>query len=435
MKKIFTSLILSFSIINFNYAMVNYKQENNSNLLNSIINLNSTNNKQILKSALINFLKVNLVEKENLNSEYSLQDLVNLIESHEDKQIELSSKFAQETGIGTVIIFNLIKNLIKGKEKELIKKTAEKLTEKNIIKLKNIKNINKIKNIKEENNNYVKKFFKPYLKNFLTTKLIKHNIVIKSLSEVLKSKISIQELINIIIREGINIEEVSTQIAKELDCDKVIILELIKSFIENKKENIIKRTLRKLSESTIRRIKCIVIGGAIASTSWAIGHALDHDIMELLEPETKEYALPLALSTTAATLILYNSDKLLSLLRNKFINISACALNKVFNLNSQSDEIIDQVSIKISEIMPEFILKNNKDNIINEIGYNNFIESLTEEQKQLLNENFDEIELDTIFKLYKNSPQELLKFDNFSITLKPEQLKMLANLIPESRES
>lgn len=325
----------------------------------------------------------------------------------------------------------------------------------------------------ELNISLVKNLLKLALNTFATTELINQNVVITSVADTLSGskKQTIKALLSKLIKEGINTDKVAQTLASEIDCDPKIIAELIDKITQKNadKKNIFRKAIDKLSPESINSLKKMSIGAATAAICWAVGHGLSHETMELLEPETMEYALPFAITAAATTYLLYNSERALSFLRNKLLNLVSSLTVKVVNLDSTIDPFIEKIGQGILDVTPDVLLPNinkcanndanlegsSSENLsegpdqeqesatkFNEISddysvkYEDFILSLTPEQKDLLMQDFNNrIKLDIIIKLGKTNPRLLFKAKGFAESLNIEQLQAIAALMPENKET
>lgn len=328
-------------------------------------------------------------------------------------------------------------------------------------------NNNQIQEPEESYLKFTKKLLKQALLSFAQTEVINQSAVIASLKQTLTKKQTLKSLLQALVQEGINTEALAKKFADQVNCDPKIIQKLIEKLNgkEDAKKSIFIKAVEKLSSESIDKLQKMVIGGAIASLSWAIGHGFCHGAMESVEPTTINYALPLAITSAILTYLLYNSEKTLSFLRTNLIKLISRFAIKFVNLDAINNSLIEFVGQTISEINPELVtskqtatnlienqneenqeeLENEKENQQNNVAnsdindnidksdaYYAFIKTLTEEQKELLVNCFnDKMSLEAIIRLGKINPKFLLRIDKFTESLDIDQIFMLTKLMPE----
>ncbi len=302
---------------------------------------------------------------------------------------------------------------------------------------------------------------KDYLVNLLENPAIKKLELIKILVDFSngREKCTFSNAIKKLI-DTVDLDYLSNRIAQELECDQKVALEILERLL-GKKQSYLRSLINKLSPRTINMLRKMTVGSTAVIVPWLLLHGLSHDVMEFIEPQSMEVALPLAIATMVGTGIVYNSDKALSFFRTQLIdqlaNI-AVKYNLVDNVvGIDLDSNIQDVVAQTGDTLVGLFTKNEDLNSDEQIDapiqdkgkelaqdddrdYQNFLETLTDEQKTLLledcnnNSNYVKFLIEHMGEKDPGMFFNIESFPRFYDSLSQEQREMIYRLIAQKEK-
>lgn len=297
---------------------------------------------------------------------------------------------------------------------------------------------------------------KDYLVNLLENPAIKKLELIKMLVDFSngREKCTFSNAIKKLI-DTVDLDYLSKRIAQELECDQKLALQILERLL-GKKQSYLRSLINKLSPRTINMLRKMTVGSTAVIVPWLFLHGIGHDFMELIEPQSMEVALPLAIATMVGTGIVYNSDKAVSFFRTQLIeqlvNI-AVKYNLIDNvvgidLDSNIKDIVSQTGDTVVGLFTQDKDLGNNEQIdasIQDKGkelaqdddrdYQNFLATITDEQRTLLledcnnNSNYVKFLIEHLGEENPGMFLDIERFPKFYSSLSQEQKELIFELI------
>ncbi len=239
--------------------------------------------------------------------------------------------------------------------------TTEFNTESNIEEIQNIQSIQeKIidqltkLNISDHGIGMIKKA----LKKSFDRGIIDNDKILKELVSFVRRETTFTKLI-INLKDCLNLNELTKLISEMTGVPESATLKIIKYVINkyNAKKNPQELRINHLTNTILRRIRNMTIGGASAICIWALGHGIFHDIMEYIEPTTLLLAAPEVLLAIITTYLIYKSKGTLKILKANLIEkASKLAVNNLLD----NDKLFDTYAtpyLNCIEYFKEYVMK------------------------------------------------------------------------------
>ncbi|MCK9544213.1 MAG: hypothetical protein M0R03_19515 [Novosphingobium sp.] len=214
------------------------------------------------------------------------------------------------------------------------------------------------------NRNKARKKIVNILNNILNNEIINKKEIILQLLSFHQGHIKLKELVINLFQKCINTKVISKIISEITKVNEGKIKILIDYIIgKHDIKNSIQKQNNQLTRPGLRVMKNLTIGGTLAICTWALGHGICHNAMELFEPTTLSLALSETLLTIIATYYIYTARNELKAIRTGAINMIAELISKLIDtkivLQPYADNFLNFIAEIDIDSIKESLLNNN----------------------------------------------------------------------------